>query len=255
MKRRIRRGRAVALAMVLITGAPFGGAASTAGGLTGVNYGRTAAGSAPVDPVSCEAAHHFGNRWGTSLRGDVDGDGIADTVTSRAEWLAGGECRAWLVVNTAEGRFRSPIDPLYSTLIKPPGIAGLIKLRPGDRLDVAVVVWLGASVGFLDVCGITGDRLLRLSRNAYEYAGSAAYRVGVDCSAQRGSRLVASSATWSYADGRYHVGRTFYGMRAGLLTVLPRLSERHLAAPRALARYPELAVLDPFPSCTAVVGT
>jgi len=131
-----------------------------------------AAGTTRSDAVYCERATDFGIPWTTSLRGYVDGDGVIDTVVTRATWLGGGACRAWLVVDTARARFRAAIDPLIGALVEPPGLAGLIQLRPGHRLDVAVVVWLGASTGFLDVYGLRRHRLARVSRSAYEYAGS-----------------------------------------------------------------------------------
>src|SRR6266516_2880744 len=162
------RRRALPLAVVLITSTTLGGVAYAASGQSDrTSSGRTA-GSAQRGATFCEPVKDFGIPWTTSLRGDVDGDGIADTVASHAKWRAGGGCRAWLVVNTAKGRFQSPIDALGSTLLKPPGLAGLIQLRPGRRLDVAVVVWLGASTGFLDVYGLASHRLVRLSSNTYE---------------------------------------------------------------------------------------
>jgi hypothetical protein len=196
-----------------------------------------AAGTTRSDAVYCERATDFGIPWTTSLRGDVDGDGVIDTVVTRATWLGGGACRAWLVVDTARARFRAAIDPLIGALVEPPGLAGLIQLRPGHRLDVAVVVWLGASTGFLDVYGLRRHRLARVSRSAYEYAGSVVNRAGVD------------------TDRRYHVERTFYTLRATVLSMVPRLTERHLVRIAGLARYQELAVQVPFPSCTAVLGT
>jgi hypothetical protein len=94
-----------------------------------------------------------------------------------------------------------------------------------------------------------------VSRSAYEYAGSVVNRAGVDCTAKRGARLVASFATWVDTDRRYHVERTFYTLRASVLSMVPRLTERHLVRIAGLARYQELAVQVPFPSCTAVLGT
>ena len=241
------------LTVVLLSVTTLGGSAYAAKVPSG--SGRAVTGSASnATAAYCERVKDFGIPWTTSLRGDVDGDGVADAVSSRAVWLAGGGCRAWLVVDTAGARFRTAIDPFASTMLKPPGLAGLIALRPGHRLDIAVVVELGASTGFLDVYGLAGDRLLRLTRSPFGYAGSAVNRVGVDCTAKKEARLVTSSATWVDAERRYHVERSFYAVRGGLLIELPRLREQHLATMRQLTRYPELAKLVPFPSCTAVAG-
>ena len=190
----------------------------------------------------------------TVLHGDVDGDGIVDTVPSHGRTTATGRCRAWLVVETDRGIHRTGIDPLTGLLLVPPALAGLIELRPGHRLDIAVIVWVGASTGFLDVYGLHGHDLRRLSSDAYGYAGSIGERSGVDCVHHRGARLVASSASVS-ANGRHYLGeRDFYDIRGGSLRLLRRLTERFRIRIDEIDLFPELASLDPFPGCTVVRG-
>jgi hypothetical protein len=112
-----------------------------------------------------------------------------------------------------------------------------------------------SATGFLDVYGLRAHRLARLTRNAYGYAGSVVNRAGVDCVVGKGARLVASSATWDDTTRRYDVERTFYALHEGVLSMVPRLTRHDSVSFSGLARYPELAVLVPFPSCTAVTGT
>lgn len=189
----------------------------------------------------------------TRLQGDVDADHRTDTVSTSARWLGDGSCRAWLTIETAHDTYRRRIDSLFGSLVAPPPLAGLIRLGPGAHLDVAVVVALGASTGFVDVYGLHGRELRRRSPEAFAYAGSVVNRAGVDCTREHGARLVASLATFKQ-DNRYHVERTFYAVRGGTLRVLPGRTQRVTVRFNGLNRYPELASQVPFPSCTVVRG-
>jgi hypothetical protein len=187
----------------------------------------------------------------TVLHGDIDGDGTRDTVSTHARITPNGSCRA-LVAETDRGTYRTKVAPLTGLLLIPPALAGLVQLRLGHRLDVAVIVWLGALTGFLDVYGLRGGHLRRLSPRAYRYAGSIGQRSGVDCVHQHGARLVASWAPINRTGRRYVVERDFYGVRGGSLRPLPRLTERFRIRIDSIGRFPELAALVPFPSCAAV---
>ncbi|MDP9265162.1 MAG: hypothetical protein M3O91_03440 [Chloroflexota bacterium] len=191
----------------------------------------------------------------TTLQGDVDADHRIDTVSTSARWLGDQTCRAWLTIDTSKGTYRRRIDPLFGSLVAPPALAGLIRLGPGPRLDVAVVVMLGASTGFVDVYGLQGRELRRRSSEAFAHAGSVVNRdrAGVDCATERGARLVASLATFE-ADNRYHVQRTFYAVPAGALRTIPGRTERTTVRFNGLNRYPESASQVPFPSCAVVRG-
>jgi hypothetical protein len=189
----------------------------------------------------------------TTMHGDIDGDHRIDTVSTSARWLGERSCRARLTIETAHDTYRRRIDPLFGSLVAPPALAGLIRLGPDAHLDVAVVVMLGASTGFVDVYGLHGRELRRKSSEAFAYAGSVVNRAGVDCTAERGARLVASLATFDQ-DNRYHVERTFYAVRAGALQVLPGRTERATVGFNGLNRYPEFASQVPFPSCAVVRG-
>ena len=204
--------------------------------------------------VYCAPTSAFLPDADTVLEGDVDGDGTTDTVSTHARITPDGSCHARLIVETDRGVFRTKVAPLTGLLLVPPALAGLLQLRPGHRLDIAVIVWLGASTGFLDVYGLRGAHLQRLSPQAYGYAGSIGQRSGVDCVRQHGARLVASSASINRTGRRYVVERDFYGVRGGSLRLLPRLTELFRVPVDALGRFPELAALVPFPSCAVVRG-
>jgi hypothetical protein len=190
----------------------------------------------------------------TRLRGDVDGDRRPDLVTTQARWLTGNTCRARLVVDTERDVFERRVDPLSGVLIAPPGLAALVRLDRRPGLEIAVVIWRGASTAFLDVYGVRGNRLTRVSADAFPYAGSVVNRSGVGCARKRGALLVASEAAFKLDDERYHVGRVFYGLRAGDLRPFPSLTERSRVRYDDLGRFPELASEAPFPSCTLVEG-
>jgi hypothetical protein len=189
----------------------------------------------------------------TTLRGDVDADRRIDVISTSARWLGEQTCRAKLTIRTEHGTFRRRIDPLFESLVAPPPLAGLIRLGHSQRLDVAVIVMLGASTGFVDVYHLHGRELGRESSEAFAYAGSVVNRAGIDCVRDRSARLVASSATFE-ADNRYHVERSFYALRAGTLRLLPARTERTTVRFTGLNRYPEFASQVPFPSCTLVRG-
>jgi hypothetical protein len=189
----------------------------------------------------------------TTLHGDVDGDGTRDLVHTRARWHDGQTCRAQLVIRTSKALLTRRVQPLTGMLVAPPSLAGLVRLEPGRRLDVALVVWVGASTGFLDVYRVRGGEIGRVSRDAFAYAGSIVNRAGVDCVRGHGARLVASTATLDLRL-RYHVERRFYALRAGALVPIDRLRQRELVGVGGLRRFPELYSTAPFPSCTVVPG-
>jgi hypothetical protein len=182
----------------------------------------------------CAPASDFFPDADTVLHGDVDGDGTADTVSTRGRISPDGSCRARLVVETDRGIYRTKVAPLTGLLLVPP--------------------WLGASTGFLDMYGLHGRQLQRLSPQAFSYAGSFGQPSGVDCIHHRGARLVASTASIDRR-GRHYIGeRDFYSVGGGSLRLLPRLTERFRIPIDAIDRIPELASLVPFPSCTVVRG-
>jgi hypothetical protein len=206
------------------------------------------------EPVRCFPIFDFFPQAVTRLRGDVDGDRRPDTVTTEADWVDGQTCRAWLVVETRRGVFRREIDALLEVLVAPAGLAALVELDRRPGLEVAVVTWLGASTGFADVYGFRGRGPGRLNAETFSYAGSIVNRSGVDCVRRRGTLVVASDAEFRLEDDRYHVVRRFYALRAGVLRLLPTLTERARVGFARLSRFPEFAESVPFPSCAIVLG-
>jgi hypothetical protein len=191
---------------------------------------------------------------GPTLVGDVDGDRRPDRVRTRARWTDDQRCRAWLIVTTDDRTYRLQIDPTPGLLIAPPPLAALVRLAHRPGLAVALIPWKGASTKFVDLFGIHQRRLTRLNSSLLGYAGSVVNRAGVDCASKRGAVMVASEAEFRIDDNRYHVTRTFFGLRAGLLAPLPRLTERVRVRFAGLGRFPELGQYVPFPSCTVAAG-
>jgi hypothetical protein len=204
--------------------------------------------------VFCAPTSDFFPDADTVLHGDVDGDGTTDTVSTHGRITPDGSCRARLIVETDRGTYRTKVAPLTGLLLVPPALAGLVQLRQGHQLDIAVIIWLGASTGFLDVYGLHGHQLQRRSPQAFGYAGSFGQPSGVDCVHHRGARLVASTASVDRI-GRHYIGeRDFYSVAGGSLRLLPRLTERFRIPIDSIGQIPELASLVPFPSCTFVRG-
>jgi hypothetical protein len=162
--------------------------------------------------------------------------------------------RARLIVESARGVLTRRVDSLTGLLIAPPGLASLVDLDRRPGLEIGVVVWLGASTGFVDVYGVRGRELVRMNREAFDYGGSLVHREGVDCMRTRSALVVASHAVYRLSDNRYHVTRTFLAIRGDVLQRVPRLTERHRVGYAGLTRFPEFASTQPFASCTVVPG-
>jgi hypothetical protein len=210
--------------------------------------------AASFPPVRCyPIADFYDVATGPTLIGDIDGDHTPDTVRTRAAWTSDQTCRAWLIVDTGDTRYRRQIEP-PGILIGPPPVAALVRLANRPGLAIAIVPWKGAAMRFVDVYAIHRHRLLKLNDSLFAYAGSIVNRAGVDCVAHRGANLVSSTATYNLTDDHYHVRRVFYALRAAGLELLPRLTERHRVRPAGLTRFPELGAYVPFPRCTAVIG-
>jgi hypothetical protein len=210
---------------------------------------------ASQEAVRCYSAEDVFPSAETRLRGDVDGDGHDDGVRTRARWLDAETCRAWLTLSIPrQGVRERAIDPLTGILIAPPGLAGLIRLDRRPGLEVAVVTWVGASTGFVELYGYRRGRIVPLAREAFAYAGSVVHRDGVDCARTHGALLVRSRAEFDLDDERYHVQRRFYGLRDGVLRPLPDLTEHYRVRMPGLRRFPGLWNQVPFPSCTEVPG-
>ena len=212
----------------------------------------TAVNSSTSAPARCLDWHLDG--WVTRLRGDIDGDGVVDTAQTQARWVGEETCRARLVVRTAKGTAHIAIPAFQGLLMKPPGLAGLVGVGPGKRLDIAVIVLLGANTVWLDLYALHGSRLHQVNSTSLGYGGGIAYLFGTDCARHRGSRLVSTQAVYRWRANRYAVRRSFFGLRGGQLARIPRLTERYVVPPRELVQFPELNAGRSFPSCTVVRG-
>jgi hypothetical protein len=205
-------------------------------------------------PVRCYDADEVFPDEVRMLTGDVGGNRAPDTVRTQARWADEETCRAWLIVDTGRQILHREIEPSTGIMIAPPGLAGLIDLHGHAGLELAVVIWRGASTGFLQLYGVRAGALAALASGSFEYAGSVVHLSGVDCVRNRAAVLVTSSAEYDADVGRYDVERRFYAFRIGSLEPVPALTERRSVRPRRLARFPELATPAPFASCTVVLG-
>jgi hypothetical protein len=190
---------------------------------------------------------------GPSLEGDVDSDGRADTVWTRARWVSGARCRASLHVRTAVGDLAVAVQPASQggSVLAPPGLAGLARVDRRPGLEVALVPWEGASTTFVVVYALRAGRLVRLKSPLFGHGGSVANRSGVDCVRKRGALVVSSSASY-VSGGSYRVVRRFFGLRRDAF-VLKSTDRFRVPDYEALAGFPELAnASQPFPSCTIV---
>lgn len=192
--------------------------------------------------------------WVTRLRGDLDGDRVVDTVATRARWVGENTCRAVLVVRTARGTAHIAIPGYLGLLMKPPALAGLVRVGPGRHLGIAVVVLLGANTVWLDLYALSGGRLHQVNHGILAYGGGIAYLFGTDCVRNHAARMVSTRAVYGQQTNRYRIRRSFYALRAGQLVRLPRLTERYVVTPRKLVQFPELNAGRAFPSCTVVAG-
>lgn len=190
---------------------------------------------------------------GPTLHGDVDGDGQADTVWTRADWVGRLRCRASLHVRTAEGTFTLAVEPPSEDggLLSPPGLAGLVRLDRRPGLEIALVPWMGASTTFVNVYALRARGPVLLKSPLFGHGGSVGNRSGVDCIRKRGAIVAATGASYARR-GRYRVERRFYGLRGDMFVL--KFTERYRVSDYGgLSRFPELAnELQPFPSCTVV---
>ena len=170
--------------------------------------------------------------WVTRLRGDLDGDRVVDTVATRARWVGENTCRAVLVVRTARGTTHVAIPGYLGLLMKPPALAGLVKVGPGRHLGIAVVVLLGANTVWLDLYALSGGRLHQVNHGIpRRYGGGIAYCSGpTSCATTRRGRGDAGRVRPTHQPDL--VRRSFYALASGQLVRVPAAHRavRHRAA-------------------------
>lgn len=186
-----------------------------------------------------------------ALDGDVDGDGVSDTVTLLVNETGAPGCKAFVVVDTATEDLLSPItDENIDFTLGFPALNVLAEIdgRPGR--EVVVDVTAGASTSFAGVFSAADGFLQRVRLvgdalpygDLFPYGGSVGHLEGSDCAPRGG--VVVSVATPQ--GKRYRLERSFLMFSGANLNLED--TERRRIDIKDLQQYPEFAG-PPFASC------
>ena len=203
------------------------------------------------------------NRQGSTLRADVDGDGVQDDVAIAAD--PGGElgCQAFLVVETTSGAYSAPVwESGTQGGLPQPSVHALVDLnnQPGD--EIVVLEASGASTQFVGAFLFDDGALARISlqggstgsvsgptEDLFPYGGSVGHIEAVDC-APDGTVIVSSAVPGSSEEdlerGIYEIERRSFILKGTALE--PEGTERERIPIDRLERFPEFAA-GPFGSC------
>jgi hypothetical protein len=198
-----------------------------------------------------EAAHQRGDR---ALRGDVDGDGRADSV-SLVRLRGDSRCGAFLVVRTGS---RTLTHAMRTTPSVPPvpSLNGLAALGSRAGLVIVVTTWEGASTEFARVFAVRDGRISPLATETpdgtFPYQGSVTHLNAIDCA---GALVVASGWFLRNTGGRsFGFYRRFYRIGDGRFALVrsERGASRSFDPTQHLREFREP---QPFPSCMRVRAT
>ena len=186
------------------------------------------------------------------LRGDVDGDSVADSVALVRVRPAPERCGAFLVVRTRSGTLTRALSrPPESDV---PGLNGLASLGSERRLHIVVTTWQGASTEFARLFAVRGGRIAPVATgtadNTFPYEGSVTHLDAVDCAP--GGLVVASG--WFVRGGGFGFFRHFY--RLGADRLVPVRNESGTSGSASpIGHLREFREPQPFPSCMRVRAT
>jgi hypothetical protein len=190
-----------------------------------------------------------------SLRGDVDGDGTADTVRIALDPSGATGCRAFVVVRLAGGStVTAPIPQWEPTPVLPaPHLNSLARIDsvPGD--EVVIDVAAGASTQFEGVYTYSAPGLTPVTATGtpfnglFAYGGSVGHLDGEACT-RRGTVVISGATERGVSPVRYKVVRRFFRPGAGVLIYRPSLTQRKVLRLRKLQRLPEFFGA-PFAGC------
>lgn len=168
----------------------------------------------------CPAAPARVAAKGAALRGDLDGNGQADTVVVTASYSSPPRCVFHLVARFENGRVAtaslppSCLDVQCMREVHWPAVEALaaIDRRPGA--EIAVTTNAGASTLFLGIYTVRKHKLLRMRiphsfQNTFPEFGSATNYYGVDCIGGRGSGRVVASTASVVSASRVRITRRF----------------------------------------------
>ncbi len=201
-------------------------------------------------------------RLGTSVQGDVNGDGTIETIALALDPAGAPECSAFVVVDLGTEIAAAPVwEAGPESGLPQPRINGLENIdgRAGDEILIDEAA--GASTQFVGAFTFIDGDLKRITarggiaegevagfENLFPYGGSVGHIDAVDCS---GDGIVVSTATPSsdqdeLARGIYEVERRFFTLDDG--TMEHDETQRSEVAVDELDRYPEFGSA-PFGSC------
>src|SRR5262249_43311374 len=178
----------------------------------GCSHGARLVTRDPCAKARATAAKRIGR---DALRGDIDGDGVVDSVALVRVRAAPERCGAVLVVRTRSGT-------LTRALSRPPepdvpGLNGLAALGSRPGLHIVVTTWQGASTEFAQLFAVRGGRIAPVATgtadNTFPYEGSVTHLDAVDCAP--GGLVVASG--WFLRGRGFGFFRHFYRVGAGRL--------------------------------------
>jgi hypothetical protein len=194
-----------------------------------------------------------------SLRGDVDGDGLPDTVRIAVDPAGGVGCQAFVVLQTASGartaaRTAAAISQWESTPVLPaPHLRSLAQIDAVPGGEIVIDVAAGASTQFEGVYTLSQGDLVSLTvkgapfSGLFAYGGSVGHLDGEACS--QGGEVVVSSATFKGPSGtRYKVVRRFFRPAVGALQYIRGRTQRQLVRLSQLPGLPEFSG-PPFAGC------
>ena len=193
------------------------------------------------------------------LRGDVDGDGVSDSVFLVRLRRENARCGAVLVVRTGSRTltraFPTIADPRFPTL------NGLAALTSRPALQIVVTTWEGASTAFAGVFRVQGRRILQLEipgnleNNAFAYEGSVTHFDAIDCVRGAAGQIIASGWFERGASGRdFGFVRRFYRVGPTRFELVRTLSGPTRSPLPVRSRFREFREPQPFPSCMRARG-
>jgi hypothetical protein len=184
------------------------------------------------------------------LTGDVDGDGSIDRISLAVDADARPGCRAFVVVQTAEGRLIAPIQERELQVdLGFPVLESIVGVDDRAGGEIVVRVAAGASTEFAGLFTVADDALERVRLNGphgnlFPSGGSVGHLEASNCGPDGG--VVISTATTR--GRRYALERRFYFFEGTSLVENESFAERRRVSPDALASFPEFGA-PPFSMC------
>lgn len=191
-------------------------------------------------------------RTGESASGDVDGDGVEDSVSIHFDPAGPDGCQAFVVAESDGGTVAGPLETWREDFGLPmPTINTLTDVdgEPGD--EVVVNMGAGASTQFVGLVSASGESLVQVmpeglpdqaAQGMFGFGGSVGHLEAVDCA--RFGGVVSSFAI--PRGNRYRVERRYLVFRGDDLQFSHVEVER--VAPDLIDRLPEYSA-SPFGSC------